>query len=136
MNRVEGLELVGRGTPVMAWTGANGEYLGLLVEVVGRHGPWRGKVKILGCLKPASFDYIKRQKGHKQRNGFRIGDVKEFGGINISVATKKHKQAAMPYKKALEIDIEFVKGMRKRSTPEQKKLCDDILRWRRSQWRH
>jgi hypothetical protein len=82
MTRQEAEQLIGER--VFAWTAANGEYVGTLVEVKGR--PWRGVVFVTGVVSPATPWEAGR---FSQRRGFRPGDRIEVGGVNIKLTTER-----------------------------------------------
>lgn len=79
MTRKEAESLI--GTPVEAWTSANGIYAGTLVEVVakGKGSPWRGVVRIESVWSPAQHF----ERGEVCRTGKQIGETIEVGGVNI-----------------------------------------------------
>ena len=83
MNKSQAQKFI--GTTVDAWTACNGQYVGVLEEVLTPQGrPWRGKVRITGVLKPADmFD-----KNVVDRRGFREGEIIEVGGTSISPTDK------------------------------------------------
>jgi hypothetical protein len=76
MKREEALQLVGQ--QVSAWTAANGEYVGTLLEVLPTR-PWRAKVLITGVLSSATH----YERGGVCRRGFRPGEELEVGGSSI-----------------------------------------------------
>ncbi len=69
------------GKKVKVWTAANGEYVGILKEILPTK-PWRGKVEITGVLKCACVYEIARIT--RPRHGFRCGDFIEAGNSSIS----------------------------------------------------
>ena len=77
LNRDEALALVGQS--VSAWTAANGEYIGILTEVLPTR-PWRALVQITSVLVPASYEY---GKGDRQRTGFEVGNTIEVGNTSV-----------------------------------------------------
>ncbi len=83
MRRNEAEKLL--GTPVEAWTAANGRYVGILEEITSDR-PWRGRVRITGILEPAVTFEIGR---HHPRRGFRVDETIEVGATSIraSLAT-------------------------------------------------
>lgn len=94
MNRQEAEKLVGK--KVVAWTAANGYYVGELVAVLPNR-PWRGRVRITGVLDCATPWEIGRLK---QRRGFRPGEEVEVGGVNIKPA--KPGEEGVSYLECLE----------------------------------
>lgn len=79
MQKAEAQKLI--GSPVQAWTSANGIYAGTLVEVVTEKGrPWRGRIKVESVLAPAQHF----EQGNVCRRGFREGETVEVGGANIT----------------------------------------------------
>lgn len=90
------------GTRVRAWTAMNGVYVGELIEVFGR--PWRGKVRVLATLEPASL--VEPRLRRHQRRGFRPGDEIEVGGANISPTEAEGGS----YLEALERDAEQLRA--------------------------
>lgn len=78
MRKQEAEALVGR--PVMAWTAANGIYVGELTQIWG--SPWRGSVRITGVVEPAQHF----ERGGLCRRGFRPGEVIEVGNSSIRPA--------------------------------------------------
>ena len=93
MKRTDAAKLI--GTQVSAWTAANGEYVGELIEVFG--GRWRGKVRITGVIKCATHC----ENGAPCRRGFRPGETIEVGGANIKPTTT----TGTTYREALEREI-------------------------------
>lgn len=80
MRRREAEDLVGQS--VIAWTAANGIYVGELTQVWG--SPWRGAVRITGVVEPAQH----YERGGLCRRGFRPGEVIEVGNSSIRPATE------------------------------------------------
>lgn len=77
MNRQEAEKLIGQ--KCLAWTSANGEYVGILEEVIPKR-PFRAKIRITGVLSPACVFDVTR---FTPRKGFRPGDSIEIGGVNL-----------------------------------------------------
>jgi hypothetical protein len=77
MNRDEALALLGQS--VYAFTAANGEYVGILTEVLPTR-PWRAMVQITHVLQPANYEY---GKGDRQRTGFEVGNTIEVGNTSV-----------------------------------------------------
>lgn len=130
MNRGTAIEWMGE--IVRCWTSMNGVYVGELLRVLpGR--PWRGEVLILGVIEPAKFE--ESREGHKlgQRKGFRIGEKREFGGININPATAGDEATATSYLNALRKDLEKVRKAQKSAKSNDKKLLGRIAKWREKQ---
>ena len=102
MNRAQARELI--GTRVSAWTAMNGEYSGVLTEIIARpRAPWRGKVLIDGVIAPAHWQSGRR----KQRKGFRIGQEIEVGGVNIT-ALADFEDKPGTYLEALKRDLAWL----------------------------
>lgn len=76
MKREEAQALVGRS--VSLWTAANGQYVGVLQEVLPTR-PWRAKALITGVLSAATH----YERGGVCRRGFRPGEVLEVGGASV-----------------------------------------------------
>ena len=87
MNRAEALTLV--GTRVMAWTAANGVYVGELIEVT-THRPAQ------------AFEFNRS----RPRRGFRPGETIEVGGVNIEPS----EEAGLSYCEALRRDLASVEA--------------------------
>jgi len=78
MNRKQAEKLI--GTRVHAWTSANGEYVGELVQVKPG-AKWRGVVRIDGIMvPPVTFEFGRRYP----RRGFRVGELIEVGHSSIT----------------------------------------------------
>lgn len=77
MNRNEAEALLGQS--VHAWTALNGEYVGILIEVLATR-PWRGVVQITHIMVPAAYQYA---KGDRQPVGHEVGETIEVGGSSI-----------------------------------------------------
>ena len=77
VNRDEALALLGQS--VYAFTAANGEYVGILTEVLPTR-PWRAMVQITHVLQPADYEY---GKGDRQRTGFEVGNTIEVGNTSV-----------------------------------------------------
>ncbi len=85
---------------VVAWTAANGIYVGKLVKIDGR--PWRGTVKITGIRQPATIvDYTRQYP----RRGFRVGEELEVGGASVSLMAEGDWQGHTVYADALDTHI-------------------------------
>ncbi len=82
MKRAEAELLVGK--PVVAWTAANGQYVGTLLEVLSSR-PWRGVVQVTGVLEPAQHF----ENGGACRRGFRPGETLEVGHSSLKAATEE-----------------------------------------------
>jgi len=132
MKKIEAFELIGHEIPVKVFTSANGIYVGLLVSTNRWKQPWRATVKILGCLKPASYDFFRDKDGKPQRKGFRIGEKKEFEGHNISLATTNEQRLAVTYLQVLERQVRRERDLRK-AQPKSKATWDIIINWRNAQ---
>lgn len=92
------------GTTVTAWTACNGEYIGILREVI-TGGKWRGIVEITGVIKPAThFEH-----GKCVRKGFRIAEMIEVGGISIQRARDDHRSVGKTYREMLEYQLKEFK---------------------------
>jgi len=98
MTRDQAKRLIGQ--PVTAWTAANGEYTGILREVL-TNGKWRGVVEITGVLKVATH----LERGRCVRKGFRIGEEIEVGGANIRRLDPENQAIGRTYKEALELEL-------------------------------
>lgn len=81
VNRDEALALLGQS--VYAYTAANGEYVGILTEVLPTR-PWRAMVQITHVIQPAGYEY---GKGDRQRTGFEVGNTIEVGNTSVSAQT-------------------------------------------------
>lgn len=81
VNRDEALALLGQS--VYAYTAANGEYVGILTEVLPTR-PWRAMVQITHVTQPAAYEY---SKGDRQRTGFEVGNMIEVGNTSVSAQT-------------------------------------------------
>lgn len=82
MKRKEAQQLVGK--LVTAWTGLNGEYLGILRNLITEKGmPWRGNVEILAVLRYPTTGL--GRGGFRHRKPLEKGIIRDFGGVNISL---------------------------------------------------
>lgn len=105
MNRQEAETLIGRKFKI--WTAANGEYVGVLREVIPRR-PWRAKLEITGVLKCAVVWDIERRT---PRRGFRLGETIEVGGASV----KETDLEGTTYLQALEAELNLFEGYLKES---------------------
>lgn len=76
MKRAEAEALLNQ--PVVAWTAANGVYVGTLQEVLPTR-PWRARVLVSGVLEPAQHF----ENGGACRRGFRPGEALEVGNTSL-----------------------------------------------------
>lgn len=79
VQKAEALKLIGH--LVTAWTAANGQYVGELVEVLNMR-PWRAKVRVTGVLSSATH----YERGAVCRRGFREGELLEVGNSSVKPA--------------------------------------------------
>lgn len=93
VNRDEALALLGQS--VHAYTAANGEYIGILTEVLPTR-PWRAMIQITHVTQPAAYEYA---KGDRQRTGFEVGNTIEVG--NTSMRAQAAPAAPWAYLDAL-----------------------------------
>jgi len=91
------------GSNVQARTAYSGVYTGQLVEVLKEpKKPWRGLILINGVLKPARFEY-----GRRDLRGFRPGTVIEVGCVNIRLT----EAVGATYLEAMERELREVDGL-------------------------
>jgi len=80
MKRAEAEKLIGKN--VICWTGLRGSYIGELLEVF--NSPWRGNVKILAINTYPTQGLSSERTGFMARKPFNYGEIRDFGGVNIT----------------------------------------------------
>jgi hypothetical protein len=111
MNRSSAENLI--GCHVLAWTAANGSYVGKLTAVEGK--PWRGTVLIEGVVAAAAH----HDRSAPARRGFRVGESITVGGKSIKPTT----ELGFPtYLEALERELCDAKRLQEESTVSAR--CD------------
>lgn len=123
MNRKEAITLLGR--TVVAWTSANGVYVGVLEAISG--SPWRGTVQITGVVEPAQAFEVGRAHG---RRGLRPGEQITVGGSSIKPAGDV---VGLSYLEALEQDVERIQYLLMRAGSRDTWHLERALAVRREQ---
>jgi len=119
MRRDEAINWVGK--PVFVWTAMNGEYHGILVDVIAiPNSPFRAKVEVKEVVRlPVLFELGRR----KQREPFPEGKIIEVGAVSLRKLPEDYK--FRPYKESLKEAIEYEEKQLKKWLEDSERLYNN-----------